>query len=252
MCIQQFGAEPEDEDVFVIIFEIDEDVLKPDIEGLTIYYRKNGSGYLLASSQGDSTVAVFDLPSDTYIGSFAVGEKGSIDQTNESDGMDVVNTPLGSAFPCGLLVAQDGADDPQVVVQDEEELENSATNFKFIPWEGVANALPLEIDPFSWGPRRYALSIRIRMLVDEIASTTSGGMQSLLRLLENAAKLLENGSEREDDGDTSACKVPSTSGGKSQAVRVLLENAVKSPMPLAEEWIELIKEIGANVPEYFF
>jgi hypothetical protein len=38
---------------------------------------------------------------------------------------------------------------------DEEEFENSSTNFKFVPWEEVANAFdpPLLIDTESYSPR---------------------------------------------------------------------------------------------------
>jgi phosphodiesterase/alkaline phosphatase D-like protein/DNA-binding beta-propeller fold protein YncE len=52
-------------------------------------------------------------------------------------------------------VLQDGANDPQNVAEDEEELENNSTNFKFVPWEGVAGAFdnPLLIDPVSYDPR---------------------------------------------------------------------------------------------------
>ena len=130
--------------------------LVPDVEGLSIYYGKDGNGYLIASSQGDSSYAVFNREGDNeYLGSFAIGDNSDIDQVNETDGLDVINVPLGSKFPNGLLVVQDGANDPQNVVQDEEELENNSTNFKFVPWEGVANAFdnPLQIDPTSYDPR---------------------------------------------------------------------------------------------------
>ena len=130
--------------------------LVPDVEGLSIYYGADGTGYLIASSQGDSSYAVFNREGDNeYLGSFAIGDNGDIDQANETDGLDVVNVPLGPEFPNGLLVVQDGANDPQNVVQDEEELENNSTNFKFVPWEGVANAFDntLQIDPNSYDPR---------------------------------------------------------------------------------------------------
>lgn len=130
--------------------------LVPDVEGLSIYYGADGAGYLIASSQGDSSYAVFNREGDNeYLGNFVIGENGDIDQVNETDGLDIVNVPLGSEFPNGLLVVQDGANDPQNVVQDGEELENNSTNFKFVPWEGVANAFdnPLQIDPTSYDPR---------------------------------------------------------------------------------------------------
>jgi myo-inositol-hexaphosphate 3-phosphohydrolase len=123
----------------------DESPLKPDIEGLSIYDTGNGSGYILASSQGDSSYAVFDREGDNpYLGSFVIGDNGPIDQANESDGLDVVNANLGTKYPSGLLVVQDGANEPQAVFQDEEELENKSTNFKFVSWESVEQALGLD------------------------------------------------------------------------------------------------------------
>ena len=130
--------------------------LVPDIEGLDLYYSADGKGYLLASSQGDSSYAVYSREGNNeYLGSFVIGDNGEIDQVNESDGLDVINVNLGSAFPNGLAVFQDGANDPQNAVPDEEELENNSTNFKFVPWDDIANRfeIPLDIDPTSFDPR---------------------------------------------------------------------------------------------------
>jgi myo-inositol-hexaphosphate 3-phosphohydrolase len=157
--ILKFPAEPgasEDEIEPVRIFS--NESLLPDVEGLIIYYGPEGSGYLLASSQGDSTFAVFERSGDNaYLGSFAIAENGSIDQVNESDGADLLSTALGSDYPSGLLIVQDGANDPQFVAEDDEELENRSTNFKFVPWESVANAFPepLLIDSTSYNPRQW-------------------------------------------------------------------------------------------------
>ncbi|MDY7020327.1 MAG: phytase, partial [Cyanobacteriota bacterium] len=84
-----------------------------------------------------------------------IAGNGDIDQINETDGFDLTNVALGSAYPNGLFVVHDGANDPQSVVQDEEELENNSTNFKYVPWESVANAFPdpLLIDTTSYDPR---------------------------------------------------------------------------------------------------
>ncbi|GEM_PF-156713 len=130
--------------------------LVADIEGLSIYYGDNGTGYLIANSQGDSSYAVFSREGNNeYLGSFVVGDNNGIDQVNESDGLDVTNLPLGEEFPKGLLVLQDGANDPQNAVEDEEELENNSTNFKFVPWDGVAHSFenPLQVDTTSYDPR---------------------------------------------------------------------------------------------------
>jgi myo-inositol-hexaphosphate 3-phosphohydrolase/phosphodiesterase/alkaline phosphatase D-like protein len=154
--ILRFSAEPEGGDRFTVIQPVGADYLVPDIEGLSIYYGPNGTGYLIANSQGDSSYAVFSRTgTNEYLGSFVVGSNGAIDQVNESDGLDVINVSLGSAFPNGLLVLQDGANDPQNVVQDDEQLENNSTNFKFVPWDSVAYSFknPLTIDTTSFNPR---------------------------------------------------------------------------------------------------
>ena len=143
--------------------------LVPDIEGLSIYYSDDGTGYLIANSQGDSSYAVFSREgTNEYLGSFVVGDNNGIDQVNESDGLDIVNVGLGSEFPNGLLVLQDGANDPQFVVEDEEELENASTNFKFVDWKEVAQAFdnPLTIDTQSYNPRNP----QAQSLVNGIAS----------------------------------------------------------------------------------
>jgi 3-phytase len=106
------------------------DFIHTDIEGLTIYSTGRGKGYLLASSQGDNTYAVYDLKGDNdYLGSFAI-ESGDVDATQHSDGADVVNASL-PGYPGGLLVVQDGDNTP-------EGTDESSTDFKFIAWQDVA------------------------------------------------------------------------------------------------------------------
>ncbi|MBD2435347.1 phytase [Nostoc sp. FACHB-110] len=126
--------------------------LTDDVEGLTIYYGKDGKGYLLASSQGDNTFVAYTREGNNrYLGSFAVGNNGSIDSVQESDGADVINVPLGPNFPNGLFITQDGSNEPAVIADGE----NISTNFKLVPWENIANAFPnpLTIDTNSYNPR---------------------------------------------------------------------------------------------------
>lgn len=113
------------------------DVLRTDIEGLTIYYIGRGKGYLLASSQGDDTFAVYSLAEgNPYIGSFAIGAD-EVDSTQHSDGADVVSVSL-PGFDGGLLVVQDGDNTP-------EGGDESSTNFKFLEWEDVAEDSGLDL-----------------------------------------------------------------------------------------------------------
>jgi myo-inositol-hexaphosphate 3-phosphohydrolase len=159
--IWKFSAEPSSSSNGVLI-----DAVKPegsnleaDVEGLTIYYGGDGEGYLLASSQGDNTFAVYNRAAgNDYLGSFGIGAFGDIDAVQESDGAAVINVPLGSKFPFGLFVTQDGSNDPEVLFFDEEdqEFENVSSNFKFVGWENIANAFPnpLLIDTTSFNPRQ--------------------------------------------------------------------------------------------------
>jgi 3-phytase len=122
--------------------------ISADAEGLTIYRGAFGSGYLLASSQGDSTYAVFaDRGLGPYIGSFEITDGNGIDGVQDSDGAAVLNVPLGPTFPRGLLVTHDG--------DDENPTGEDATNFKLTRWDAVAGAFtpPLRVDPFGWFPR---------------------------------------------------------------------------------------------------
>ena len=159
--ILKFDAEPDGGSDFNLVQAIEADFLEPDLEGLTLYYGAAGTGYLIASSQGNNSFAVFTREGDNeYLGSFTIGDTGLIDQVNESDGLDATNVALGSAFPNGLLVVQDGANDPQNTVEDDEELENNSTNFKFVDWAAVATAFEaaLDIDPTSYDPRTPSLN----------------------------------------------------------------------------------------------
>jgi 3-phytase len=64
----------------------------------------------------------------------------------ESDGAAVVNSWLGSSFPRGLLVTQDGDNEGEAL---------DSTNFKLTRWDAVAGAFspPLLVDPFGFSPR---------------------------------------------------------------------------------------------------
>jgi myo-inositol-hexaphosphate 3-phosphohydrolase len=153
--IWKFQAEPNSSNTGKLIDKVKAlggSNLTNDVEGLTIYYGKNGTGYLLASSQGDNTFAAYTREgNNNFLGRFAVGNNGAIDSVQESDGADVVNVPLGANFPFGLFVTQDGNNDPAKIANGE----NVNSNFKFVPWENVANAFPtaLNIDTSSYNPR---------------------------------------------------------------------------------------------------
>ena len=81
-----------------------------DIEGMGIY-KLAEQRYLVASSQGNNRFAVFALDDDNrLLGTFKAGinEAAHIDGVSETDGLEVTATPLGSKYPEGLMVVQDG------------------------------------------------------------------------------------------------------------------------------------------------
>ncbi|MTJ51999.1 phytase [Anabaena sp. UHCC 0253] len=165
-----------------------------DVEGLTIYYGKNGTGYLLASSQGDNTFAVYTRESNNeFLGRFGVGNNGGIDSVQESDGADVINLPLGPNFPYGVFITQDGSNDPATIVDDE----NISSNFKLVPWENIANAFPtpLNIDTTSYNPRTPQPNF-VDLELSQTANVTNpvvGQQVTFTLTLSNKGSLLANG-----------------------------------------------------------
>jgi myo-inositol-hexaphosphate 3-phosphohydrolase len=116
--------------------------LSADVEGMSIYYAGPSTGYLLASSQGNSTIVVYAREGlNALVGKFSVGASGTIDAVTESDGLDVANFPLPGGFELGLLAVHDAMNEGA-----------TASNIKFVPWASVATALGLVVDT-SWDPR---------------------------------------------------------------------------------------------------
>ncbi|OJF10534.1 phytase [Couchioplanes caeruleus] len=128
--------------------------ISADVEGLTIYYRGNGRGYLLASSQGDDTFVVYQRAGgNEYVATFRIGpDSDGPDGSEQCDGAMVLNVPLGPDFDEGLLVVQDGVDTPDV--RDPAGEVRTNTNFKFVEWDDVADETGLAVDTSGWHPRR--------------------------------------------------------------------------------------------------
>lgn len=102
-----------------------------DIEGICIYKQSNGAGYLIASSQGNYSYAVFNRKEPhNYLGSFRITD-GTFDGTEETDGIDVTSVNLGTKYPKGMLVVQDGF--------NKENGKAVAQDFKMVRWEKIAN-----------------------------------------------------------------------------------------------------------------
>ena len=113
--------------------------LTADVEGMAIYRKPGGApdtGYLIVSSQGDSSYVVLDAQAPYKVrGRFKVGFNlpAGIDGTSETDGLDVTSANLGGAYAQGMLVIQDGY----------KRLPDGPQNFKYVAWGDVAKVLGL-------------------------------------------------------------------------------------------------------------
>ncbi len=107
-----------------------------DPEGITIYKTTKNEGYLILSSQGDSTFNIYNrkYPYE-YFGSFKISHNQKIDGVSDTDGIDALNYNLNKDYPEGLLVVQDGTNDGEINVENQ--------NFKYISFTEIISALNL-------------------------------------------------------------------------------------------------------------
>lgn len=111
--------------------------LVADVEGLSLWRGRDGSGYLVVSVQGEHAYAVYErAPPNRFRGKFTVVDDpaSGIDGSQETDGLDATATDLGPPYSRGLLVVQDGYNTHPDANQ----------NFKLIPFASVIDALYLE------------------------------------------------------------------------------------------------------------
>jgi 3-phytase len=103
--------------------------LEADVEGLAIAKTGRRSGYLLASSQGNSTFVVYGRRRNRYVKTFEIVGGRRTDGVSDTDGIEVTTARLGGSFPSGLFVAQDGNNNRP-----------RHQNFKLVPWRAIARA----------------------------------------------------------------------------------------------------------------
>lgn len=99
-----------------------------DIEGLALL----PPNYLVASSQGNFSYAIFDLKNNKYVDSFII-QNGKIDGVEETDGLEILNINLGNNFPKGILVVHDGF--------NFDNGKNKNQNYKIIDLEKVISII---------------------------------------------------------------------------------------------------------------
>lgn len=134
----RLDAEPTGEDRVMVERIADNPAVLDDYEGLGLYDLGDGRGYIVVSSQGNDTYAVYRREGDQeYLGSFAVAANAAlgIDGISETDGLEVTSRNLGPGFEHGAMIAQDG--------RNVLPVENQ--NYKYVPWQAIAEALNLEM-----------------------------------------------------------------------------------------------------------
>ena len=142
--IWKYGAEPGDGSTRTQVDKTGSGGnLVADAEGMSIYYAGADAGYLLASSQGESTIVVYTREgSNTFVGEFNVGGNGTIDSVSGSDGIDVTNFPLEGPFGLGMFT-----------VHDDSNSGATASNVKYVPWSSIATSLGGLVVNTTWDPR---------------------------------------------------------------------------------------------------
>ncbi len=130
----RFDFDPEGSTEATLVAAADGQRITTDVEGVTIM-RDGANKYLIVSSQGDDTYAVFRLggADPAYVGRFAVIASETIDAATETDGVDAWSGPIGD-FPEGLLAMHDTDDAPN----------RGQQNFKMVDWRDVRAGLGLE------------------------------------------------------------------------------------------------------------
>lgn len=107
--------------------------LVADVEGMSLYLKPDGAGYLVVSAQGANRYVIYDRkPPHAALGVINIGPSadGKVDGTSTTDGLDASSAPL-PGFPAGILVVQDDANPVSEVDQ----------NFKIVDWRDVEKAL---------------------------------------------------------------------------------------------------------------
>jgi 3-phytase len=114
-------------------------VLYDDAAGVDVYYGHGASGYVIVSSQGDDRYAVYSTTGgNRSLGTFVVRGVG-VDDLDGSDGLAVTNRPVGH-YRQGLLVSHDEPETGPAVDEDRD-----ATNFSYVDWADIAEALKLQV-----------------------------------------------------------------------------------------------------------
>jgi len=105
-----------------------------NIKNTAIYYGRQGTGYLIVSSQGGSNFVIYNRGDNAFVGSFKITDGGGVDGVNGQDGIDVTNFPLGPSYPAGLFTSQDHNN------TNAGNGNSGNQNHKLVSWQQIADA----------------------------------------------------------------------------------------------------------------
>lgn len=102
--------------------------IQRDIEGMALYEKTDGKGYLLMSAQGANRVNVYSREHPfTFLGTFRVQRpEADASYVHHTDGLEVSSQNLGSGFEGGIIIMQDDLADQ--------------TRFDFVSWHSLESA----------------------------------------------------------------------------------------------------------------
>ncbi|KAI6093209.1 3-phytase [Hypoxylon rubiginosum] len=151
-ALWRYGAEPDDDSsAGVIIGEVGDGHMYADIEGVTLVEGATvDQGFILVSQQGVSAYNVYRRAAPhEYVETFTIYEnvEKGVDAVTNTDGIAAVGAALGDAFPHGLIIVHDDANQlPEGGTSDE-------ASFKLVSLGDVLGPeLMQEVDR-NWDPR---------------------------------------------------------------------------------------------------
>lgn len=131
--LYRYPASPSVKNEQIVIAKAGEYGMKADLEGVTIYEDSTNGGYVIVSSQGNNSFAVFSLPNHEFVARFEISE-GAVDSVSKTDGIAVTSTPT-PRFPKGFLVVQDDMDETSPSERKKKQ------NLKIIDWRQIEDIL---------------------------------------------------------------------------------------------------------------
>ncbi|KAH9909899.1 phytase [Xylariomycetidae sp. FL2044] len=151
-ALWRYGAEPDDDATEgVLIGEVGDGHMYADVEGVTMVGGPTADqGFILVSQQGVSAYNVYRRAAPhEFVETFTIYEnvEKGVDAVTNTDGLAAVGAGLGDAFPDGLIVVHDDANQlPEGGTSDE-------ASFKLVSLADVLGEELLKEVSTDWNPR---------------------------------------------------------------------------------------------------